>query len=125
MISFENLILDDKTPIYSQILMYIKRGIVSGTVTNNDELPSRRVLSALLGVNPNTIQKSYKMLEEEDLIESHSGTKSYMKLDNVKIEKIKKELVECDITDMISAIKQMGISKEETILLLEKYWNEV
>ena len=32
-------------------------GAVSGTIRDGDELPSRRVLSALLGVNPNTVQK--------------------------------------------------------------------
>ena len=38
-----------------------------------DELPSRRVLSAMLGVNPNTIQKAYKILEDNALIASHGG----------------------------------------------------
>lgn len=125
MISFDNLILEDGTPIYLQILRHIKRGIVSGLVKNDDELPSRRVLSALLGVNPNTIQKAYKMLEDEELIESHSGAKSYMKLDENKIKKIKEELIANDITNAVSALKQMGLSKDETIALLEKYWNEV
>ncbi len=125
MISFDNMILEDGMPIYLQILRHIKRGIVSGVVTNNDELPSRRVLSALLGVNPNTIQKAYKMLEDEDLIESHSGAKSYMKLDDKKIKQIKEELIVSDITSAVAALKQMGLSKDETVSLLEKYWNEV
>lgn len=125
MISFENMIIEDGTPIYQQILRHIKRGIVSGSITNNDELPSRRVLSALLGINPNTIQKAYKLLEDENLIESHSGAKSYMKLDENKIKMVKGELIANDITNTVTALKQMGLSKEETIDLLEKYWNEV
>ena len=125
MISFDNLVLEDGTPIYMQILRHIKRGIVSGLVKNNDELPSRRVLSTLLGVNPNTIQKAYKILEDEGLIESHSGAKSYMKLDENKVKEVKDELIANDITNAVSALKQMGLSKNETISLLEKYWNEV
>lgn len=125
MISFENMIIEDGTPIYQQILKHIKRGIVSGSITNNDELPSRRVLSALLGINPNTIQKAYKLLEDENLIESHSGAKSYMKLDENKIKMVKGELIANDITNTVTALKQMGLSKEEAIDLLEKYWNEV
>ncbi|MBE6890605.1 MAG: GntR family transcriptional regulator [Ruminococcaceae bacterium] len=125
MISFENMIIEDGTPIYQQILRHIKRGIVSGSITNNDELPSRRVLSALLGINPNTIQKAYKLLEDENLIESHSGAKSYMKLDENKIKMVKGELIANDITNTVTALKQMGLSKEEAIDLLEKYWNEV
>lgn len=125
MISFENMIIEDETPIYQQILRHIKRGIVSGSITNNDELPSRRVLSALLGINPNTIQKAYKLLEDENLIESHSGAKSYMKLDENKIKMVKGELIANDITNTVTALRQMGLSKEEAIDLLEKYWNEV
>ena len=50
MISFEYFEMENGIPIYLQILLYIKRGIVAGTIKDNDELPSRRVLSALLGV---------------------------------------------------------------------------
>ena len=62
MISFDSFIAQDGVPIYLQIVKHIKSGIVSGTVVNGDEVPSRRVLSALLGVNPNTIQKAYLSL---------------------------------------------------------------
>ncbi len=73
MISFDSFIAQDGVPIYLQIVKHIKSGIVSGTVVNGDEVPSRRVLSALLGVNPNTIQKAYKMLEDDGFIQSVSG----------------------------------------------------
>ena len=55
--------MTDTSPIYLQILLYIKRGIIAGSIVDGAELPSRRVLSALLGVNPNTVQKAYKLLE--------------------------------------------------------------
>ena len=62
MISFDSFIAQDGVPIYQQIVKHIKSGIVSGTIISGDEVPSRRVLSALLGVNPNTIQKAYKIV---------------------------------------------------------------
>ena len=65
MISFENFTAKDGIPIYLQIVQHIQREIVAGTIKNGDEVPSRRVLSALLGVNPNTIQKAYRILEDE------------------------------------------------------------
>ncbi len=123
MISFEKFIMEDGTPIYLQILLYIKRGIIAGTISDGDELPSRRVLSALLGVNPNTVQKAYRMLEEEGLIASHSGAKSYMVLPPETIEKVRAELLEGDGRNIVSAMKQMGLSKAEALALLEKYWD--
>ena len=124
MISFEKFIMEDGMPIYLQILQYIKRGIIAGTIADGDELPSRRMLSALLGVNPNTVQKAYRMLEDEGLISSHSGAKSYMVLNDETIAKVRGELLEGDAVNIVTAMKQMGLSKAEAIALLENYWDK-
>ena len=122
MISFDNFIAEDGIPIYLQIVRHIKRDIVSGVVVNGDEVPSRRVLSALLGVNPNTIQKAYRILEDENLMESHSGAKSYMVLNDKSISLVRKQLLDNDATSIVNSLKQMGLSKEEAVALIENYW---
>ncbi len=123
MITFESFLMEDGTPIYLQILLFIKRGIIAGTIVNGDELPSRRVLSALLGVNPNTVQKAYRLLEDEGLIASHTGAKSCMVLTEETVEKIKKELLENDARSTVAALKQMGLTKTEALALIETYWD--
>ena len=122
MVSFENFTIEDGSPIYLQIILYIKRCIIGGTITDGDELPSRRVLSALLGVNPNTIQKAYKILEDEGLIQSHSGAKSYVIADSSAVARIRAELLESDALNIINAMKQMGLGKDDALALIEKYW---
>ena len=122
MVSFESFAIEDGSPIYLQIILYIKRCIIAGTITDGDELPSRRVLSALLGVNPNTIQKAYKILEDEGLIQSHSGAKSYVIADEASVARIRAELLESDALNIINAMKQMGLGKEDALALIEKYW---
>ena len=96
----------------------------AGTIEDGDELPSRRVLSALLGVNPNTVQKAYRLLEEEKLIESLQGSKSTMVLTAEKVAIIREELLEADAKGAVQKLKQMGISKAEAIALIERYWEE-
>lgn len=123
MVSFERFITGDG-PIYQQIVLYIKREISAGIIHSDDEMPSRRVLSALLGVNPNTVQKAYKMLEDEGIISSHSGAKSLIAADEEMLLKIRAELIEADAKNVISALKQMGINKEEALTLIERYWKE-
>lgn len=122
MISFEKFAMSEGTPIYLQIILHIKRGIVAGNVVDGDELPSRRMLSALLGVNPNTVQKAYKLLEDEELIQSRTGAKSCMFLDEEKIKKISSELVESDAKTAIFSLKEMGLTKDDAIKLIEKFW---
>ena len=109
-------------PIYLQIILFVKRGIIAGVIADGEELPSRRVLSALLGVNPNTVQKAYRMLEEEGLIQSHSGAKSYVVLNGVVKERIRSELLESDAKSVIHSLRQMGLTKEDAVALIEKYW---
>ena len=124
MITFEGFVLEDGIPIYLQIVTWLKRGIAAGQVMDGDALPSRRVLSALLGVNHNTVQKAYHMLEEEGLITSQSGAKSYVVLTpKIKLA-VRQTLLRTDIKAIVSAMAQMGLSKEEALALVEKYWEE-
>lgn len=123
MVSFDNFTVRNDVPIYLQILRHIKAGIAAGTVLNGDELPSRRLLAVLLGVNPNTIQKAYRLLEEEGLVESHSGSKSYTVLDSNRIEKVRKEFLDSNAKATVERLKIMGLSKAEALALIEKNWD--
>lgn len=124
LISFEQFTIEDGSPIYQQIINYLQREIVAGNIENNDEMPSRRVLSALIGVNPNTIQKAYRALEEDGIIESHSGAKSFVVIDEGKIRKIRARLLADDVEAMVRNMKQMGISIDEALSLVEEAWKE-
>ena len=122
MITFDNFTITDGSPLYSQIVLYIKRGVAAGSVVDGDELPSRRVLSALLGINPNTVQKAYRMLEEEGLIASHGGAKSVVVLDEGKAALVRGELLQSDAQSYMAAMRRMGVNKAEALALLEKLW---
>ena len=122
MISFDSFVLEDNVPIYLQIVGFIKRGIVAGSISDGDELPSRRMLSALLGVNPNTIQKSYAMLEEEGLIRSRSGAKSSVVADDAAIRRLRGEILGLSLKNVIDAMKQMGMSLADAQAALADHW---
>lgn len=124
MLTFDRLVLDESGPIYLQILRYVKQGIAAGTIANGEELPSRRVVSALLGVNPNTVQKAYRLLEEEGLIQSHTGAKSCVVADEAARSRVRTQLLGQDARAMISAMKQMGVTREEALALLDTLWKE-
>lgn len=124
MITFENFAMTGGSPIYMQIILFIKRGIAAGNVSDGDEMPSRRVLSALLGVNPNTVQKAYRMLEEEGFIASHSGAKSYVSLTVEKAANVRRELLQADMGAFVAAMKQTGGTLEEASQFLRELWGK-
>ena len=124
MISFSEFEIEDGSPLYLQIILFIKRGLVAGAIHDRDEMPSRRVLSALLGVNPNTVQKAYRILEEEGLVESRTGAASFITIGEGQTRQIKAQLLEADLQGLVTAMRQMGVSKAEAAALLEKAWEE-
>ncbi len=123
MVSFASFHMEDGQPIYLQIVSHVKRMVAAGTAADQEELPSRRVLSATLGVNPNTVQKAYRILEEEGLMESRTGAKSVLTLDEEKVAAIRRQLVEGEAASLVALLKGTGFSREETLSLVARLWD--
>ena len=124
MIDFTGFKIEKGTALYLQIVSHIKRGIAAGTILDGDELPSRRMLSALLGINPNTVQKAFSLLEEEGLILSKTGAVSIITIGSRQISKIRKQLLSDEIEKMIITLKAAGLELEDAKALLEKMWED-
>lgn len=123
MVSFDAFRPSGETPIYRQIILFIKRGVVSGAIADGDELPSRRMLSALLGVNPNTAQKAYRLLEDEGLIASTPGAKSLVTVTPAAIETVRRELTLHQAMEAIAAMKQMGMTRQDAVEAITSLWD--
>lgn len=124
MVDFGAFVPEDGLPIYLQIIRHVKRAIAAGTIQSGDELPSRRVLSAQLGVNPNTVQKAYKLLEDEGIISSRSGAKSEIALSPQVVEEIRGQLLEQEAGLLVRALQQAGLGKKDSFALLDRLWEE-
>ena len=87
-----------RTPVYQQLYDDVVRLASLGILKSNTKLPPVRVLATELGINPNTVQKAYKMLESDGYIYSTVGRGSFVseKLGQNEAEKIeaKKQLKE-------------------------------
>ena len=79
----------DAKPIYEQIKDGLKHLLLSGAIAAGEKLPSVRELASSLAINPNTIQRAYKELENEGYIYSVSGKGTFAaeKQDVVQIRK--------------------------------------
>jgi DNA-binding transcriptional regulator YhcF (GntR family) len=70
---------ENKTPLYVQIAKQIKNLIGSGALKEGDPLPRRQDLVRQLGVNINTINHTYRILENEGYVYSKRGVGSFVK----------------------------------------------
>ncbi|MCA9199766.1 MAG: GntR family transcriptional regulator [Planctomycetales bacterium] len=64
---------DSQTPIFEQIADGVRGLIASGVHKPGEGLPSLRAFAKKLGVNPNTVQRAYELLEREGFIVTRRG----------------------------------------------------
>lgn len=124
MITFENFHSVEGVPIYLQMIRHVKEGLAAGQISDGDELPSRRIVSATLAVNPNTVQKAYRQLEEEGLIQSRPGAGSHITAAPAQVEEIRRELFRREVQETVTAMKRMGLGREEAVELLRRLYDE-
>ena len=105
-------------PIYEQIYDEIIRLIFTKSLKPDEKLPSVRELASMIRINPNTIQKAYKYLEEDNYIYSVKGVGNFVKdadeLRDLHIKNTKDELYR-----VIKTLKELGF-RDERILEMVK-----
>ena len=68
----------DPRPIYEQVKASFRQLILSGILRPEEKMPSVRELAGSLAINPNTIQRAYRELEQEGYICSVPGKGSFV-----------------------------------------------
>ena len=62
-----------RVPIYRQLMDQIRLAVARGRLKPGSRLPSVRVLSRELGVNPNTVARVYTELERDGVLNTRPG----------------------------------------------------
>ena len=108
-----------RTPVYQQLYDDVIRLVSLGVLKSDTKLPPVRILATELGINPNTVQKAYKMLEKDGYIYSTVGRGSFVsnKLDQNQAEKIQ---AKNDLKESIDKAYKKGITKDEMIELVDE-----
>ncbi len=111
-------------PIYAQIVQQFKDIILSGHAASGSPLPSVRTLADRLEINSLTIQKAYKQLEGEGLIEIRKGVGATVcEIETMKSEESLK-MIEAELIPVIGKAKAIGIVKKDIQQLLLKIWEK-
>ena len=102
-------------PIYMQIANVILEDILEKKLQSGDRIPSVRDMAISVQVNPNTVQRTYQWLQDEDLIIQKRGIGFFL-TDNVfqKTLKLKKQdFIKNTLPETIKQMKLLGITLEE------------
>lgn len=111
---------NDREPIYVQIIEDFKRKMLNGTYQAGQEVPSRRELAKLLIVNPNTVQRAYREMEEMDLIRTVRGQGSVMTDNEIVLSKLREDTIAKVVHEFIFTMRTMGITDDEIVRHLKQ-----
>lgn len=65
-------------PIYVQLKEQIRHAIETGALTKGEQLPGLRALAETLVINPNTVIRVYRELEQEGVLEIRHGVGAFV-----------------------------------------------
>src|SRR5699024_11424234 len=115
--------IDNRSPVYLQVIHYFKEQIASERLEMGEEIPSRRELAATLKINPNTVQRAYKEMEEAGLIYTDGNMPSKVTRDEQVIKRVREELVSTALNQFVDAMHNLHIPFEDIVPLLQKSYD--
>ena len=105
-------------PIFLQIADTICDRILSGQLKGDERIPSVREYGAEIGVNPNTVMRSFDYLQQEEIIYQHRGVGYFVSPDAKEkiLAEQRREFLEKELPYIRQRMKTLGISIDELTL---------
>lgn len=101
---------------YEQLVLGVKEDILQGILLPGDKIPSIRDMAKQLLMNPNTINKAYKVLEAEKVLVTVKGKGTFVRAieetprDEIRVQELKKLL-----NELVIEARHLQISQDELL----------
>ena len=114
-LNLSNMEFNPNKAIYLQIRDAICERILSGELKPEDRIPSVREYGASIGVNPNTVMRTYEKLTNEGVIFNKRGIGYFISEDarNLVLESSRKEFLEEELPVIIKKMELLDLDPVE------------
>ena len=109
-----------REPVYVQVIRHFKEQMATGNLEPGQEIPSRRELANRLKINPNTVQRAYKEMEEQGLIFTEGNLPSRITKDEETLKRVREELVLEAVETFVHSVRSINIPLDEALNLVKK-----
>lgn len=110
-----------RVPIYTQLEKQIIKLINLGVYETDSPLPSVRSMACELGINPNTVAKAYKELEQQGVVYTVAGKGLFVSSSD--LSSVHKLTIKAAKNALIDA-KNSGIDKATIVKIINEIWEE-
>ena len=114
-----NINYRDPHPIYEQIKLELQRLILTGAMPPGSKLPSVRELATELAINPNTIQRAYRELEDAGYTVTVTGRGSFV-AETAAISRQEQQSALDAFSAAAAQLRRLGYDTDALIALISK-----
>ena len=101
-------------PLYEQLMWRIKAQVASGVLIIGEKLPSVREMALIEGLNPNTVAKAYRALENQNVIETVTGKGTFIRAnDEFTADEQLIAILQEQLGEVVIEAKRASISVQE------------
>lgn len=113
--------INDSTPLFTQLVDQIKKGVVDGELKPKTPLPSIRQLANDLELNHNTVAKAYRFLERDGVIETKGYRGTFIHPEAKANSMIDLNLwTVSKLSETIKEIRESGVTDSEIRIAFKK-----
>ena len=110
-----------RVPIYRQLMDHIRQSVARGRLRPGSRLPSVRVLSRELVVNPNTVARTYTELEREGVINTRQGLGVFVAEPQAELSAAaRRERLAAALDAFLTEAVHLGVSADEVMSAMTK-----
>lgn len=106
---------DNSKPIYLQLMDYFFQQICNGSIKLGEKLPSVRETAVNVGVNPNTVQRTYQEMERRGVVEARRGQGSFVTESEEAVKQLRNDISEQYVNTFVNYMINNGFSENEII----------
>ncbi len=116
--------IDERQPIYRQIMDALIRQIARGHWPPGGKLPSIREVAEGVRVNPNTVARAFQELERTGLVETRRGEGTFVTIDTKVIKDCREETAREVWAEFLVKIRELGFTNEDVQRLVAELKEE-
>lgn len=116
---------DNSWPIYMQIIDEFKKSIIRAELKPGDKIPSQREYAQMVRVNPNTVQRAYREMENLGMVETLRGQGTFIAAGEDKRQEMAMEMANTIIQHFIVEMRSLGYRDRAMLDMLAQHLEDL
>jgi GntR family transcriptional regulator len=99
-------------PTYLQLVQQVKQAVRLGILHPGDQLPTVKEVVSSLAINPNTVLKAYRELDQEGVSEGRRGQGTFISAAQAQIEPDRVDSLRASLRDWVRTARAAGLDED-------------